>query len=215
VHIFEHPAPAWGLAFHPDGDILTTSPWDDNLASATQAEDADAVGDVIPDQRVVSWDLKTGEQIMNLGTHSAGVRDVVYSPDGDRLAAAAWDGTVTIWNAVTGDRFLSFEAFNHAVFRLAFNPDGSRLATIGGESIKIWDASTGDRLLTFEDHNDLVYGVEYSPDGRYLATASLDGTVRVRALELDELTNLAGNRLTRSWTEEECKNFLHLASCHP
>jgi WD40 repeat protein/DNA-binding SARP family transcriptional activator len=215
VHIFEHPAPAWGLAFHPDGDILTTSPWDDNLASATQAEDADAVGDVTPDQRVVSWDLKTGEQIMNLGTHSAGVRDVVYSPDGDRLAAAAWDGTVTIWNAVTGDRFLSFEAFNHAVFRLAFNPDGSRLATIGGESIKIWDASTGDRLLTFEDHNDLVYGVEYSPDGRYLATASLDGTVRVRALELDELTNLAGNRLTRSWTEEECKNFLHLASCHP
>jgi WD40 repeat protein len=169
---------------------------------------------VIPDERVVSWDLKTGEQIMNLGTHSSGVRDVVYSPEGDRLAAGTWDGTVTIWDVVTGDQLLIFEAFNHTVFRLVFKPDGSQIATTG-ESIKIWDANTGDRMLTFEDHDDLIYDIAYSPDGRYLATTSTDGTLRVRALDLEELIDLAESRLTRGWTEEECISYLHLASCPP
>jgi WD40 repeat protein len=214
VNVIENPAPTWGLAFHPDDGILTTSPWDNNLATLIQSGDGDVEGEITPDERVVSWDLKTGEQIMNLGTHSSGVRDVVYNPEGDRLAAGTWDGTVTIWDVVTGDRLFTFEAFNHAVFRLAFKPDGSQIGTIGGESIKIWDANTGDRLLTLEDHSDLIYDGVYSPDGRYLTTASLDGTVRVRALEMEELVALAESRLTRGWTEEECNRFLHLTSCH-
>jgi WD40 repeat protein len=142
------------------------------------------------------------------------VRDVIYSPEGDRLAAGTWDGTVTIWDTDSGEQLITFEAFNHTVFRLAFNPDGSQIATIG-ESIKIWDVNTGDRLITFEDHNGPIYDVAYSPDGRYLATASMDGTVRIRALELEELIDLAESRLTRGWTEEECISFLHLASCQP
>jgi WD40 repeat protein/serine/threonine protein kinase len=214
VSVMEHPAPAWGLAFHPDSNILTTSPWDNNLDTLNQTGEGDVEGEVIPDQRVVSWNLKTGEQIMNLETHSSEVRDVAYSPEGDRLAAGAWDGTVTIWDAVTGGQLITFEAFNHTVFRLAFKPDGSQIATIG-ESIKIWDTNTGDRLLTLEDHNNVIYDVAYSPDGRNLATASMDGTVRIRALELEELIELAESRLTRGWTEEECIRFLHLVNCHP
>lgn len=60
---------------------------------------------------------------------------------------------------------------------------------------------TGERLLTFDDHNAEIYDVAYSPDGRYLATASLDDTVRVRMLKLEELIALAESRLTRDWTE--------------
>ncbi|MEJ2758297.1 MAG: hypothetical protein P8046_07430, partial [Anaerolineales bacterium] len=115
----------------------------------------------------------------------------------------------------TGEQLLAFEAFNHAVFRLAFRPDGSQIATSGGTSLKIWDAVTGDRLVTFEDHTAEVYDIAYSPDGMYLASVSLDGTVRIRVLELEELIATAQNRLTRTWTEEECKRFLHQEHCPP
>jgi WD40 repeat protein len=215
LNVFEHPAPAWGLAFHPDGNILTTSPWENNLDTLDQIENNAGENEAIPDQRIVSWDLTTGEQIKNFETHSSEVRDLAYSPDGDWLAAGAWDGTVTIWDVVSGEKLINFEAFNHSIFRLAFKPDGSQIATVGGVSIKLWDPKTGDRMLTLEDHDDLIYDVAYSPDGKNLATASMDGTVRIRAMELQDLVDLTKSRLTRSWTDEECIRFLHLENCRP
>lgn len=208
----KHPDSVWGVAFHPDGSILSTSPWNDSIAAQEQTGNEDIGDEILADQRAVSWDFITGEQILNLGPHSAMVRDIGYSPEGDRIAAGTWDGTVTIWDVDTGEELLSFKAFNHTLFRLAFSPEGSQIAT-SGESVKIWNAYTGERLLFFENYNQPVYDIAYSPDGRYLATASTDGTVRIQVLNVDELIDLARDRLTRSWTEEECKQFLHLESC--
>ncbi len=49
----------------------------------------------------------------------------------------------------------------------------------------------------------------FSPDGTRLAYAAADGTVRVLALDIDDLIHLARSRLTRSWTPEECRTYLH------
>ena len=57
-----------------------------------------------------------------------------------------------------------------------------------------------------------VRSVAFSPDGSLLA--SVDGTtVRVWALEIDDLLEMARQNVTRSFTDEECRQYLHLASC--
>ena len=214
VAIIDHPEHVWGLAFHPDGSILSTSPWNDTAVLEASSDIGDSSEEQVPDQRVISWDYISGVQVLNLGPHSQAVRDLDYSSDGDRLAAGSWDGTVTVWNVHDGEQLLTFDASNHTVFRLAFSPDNTQIAT-SGLSVKVWDSATGERLLTFENHTAEVYDLAFSPDGKYLATASLDGTVRIQVLNIDALIELATDRLTRGWTEAECQQFLHLASCPP
>jgi WD40 repeat protein len=69
---------------------------------------------------------------------------------------------------------------------VAFSPDGSRLVT-------------GD----------------FNQDGTPLAYPADDGTIRLLALDIDDLLALARSRLTRSWTEDECRSYLHLDRCPP
>jgi hypothetical protein len=51
-----------------------------------------------------------------------------------------------------------------------------------------------------------------SPDGKTLATGFDDGVVRIYVLDLNDLLALAGERLTRSWTAEECDRY-RIESC--
>ena len=54
--------------------------------------------------------------------------------------------------------------------------------------------------------------VAFSPDGSLLA--SVDGaTVRVWALDIDDLLEIARQNVTRSLTDEECRQYLHVESC--
>ncbi|HLM47936.1 MAG TPA: WD40 repeat domain-containing protein, partial [Myxococcaceae bacterium] len=70
-----HEADVWGLAFSPDGT---------RLASAGH------------DQRVVLWDMATGESRRLLG-HTAGASGVAFLPDGRSLVSIGLDGTVRLW----------------------------------------------------------------------------------------------------------------------
>ncbi|HEX6581142.1 MAG TPA: hypothetical protein VF195_09765, partial [Actinomycetota bacterium] len=51
------------------------------------------------------------------------------------------------------------------------------------------------------------------PDGTKLASVGLDGILRVYVLPMDELVRLARGRVTRGFTERECRQYLHLAAC--
>ena len=46
-----------------------------------------------------------------------------------------------------------------------------------------------------------------------MASVGNDGLVRVWALELDNLISIAERRLTRSFTDEECRQFLKQDGC--
>src|SRR6266545_2807098 len=49
--------------------------------------------------------------------------------------------------------------------------------------------------------------------GQEPATASGDGTVALHLLPIDELRRLARERVTRGFTDDECRQYLHVANC--
>ena len=54
--------------------------------------------------------------------------------------------------------------------------------------------------------------VAFSPDGTTLASTTCGG-VRIWALDIDDLLGIAGENVTRTLTDEECRQYLHLDRC--
>jgi hypothetical protein len=49
--------------------------------------------------------------------------------------------------------------------------------------------------------------------GTRLATGSVDGTIRVYVLPIEELMAISRARLTRGWTAAECARYLRNGKC--
>lgn len=154
--------------------------------------------------------------MFTLAGHNMGLPDIAYSPDGALLATGSGDGTAILWDAATGSKLLTMIGHNSQIQSVAFSPDGNLLAT-GSEdnTAKIWDVATGQEILTLPGSLGGVTGVAFSPSdgGAHLVVSSRDGIARVFLLQIDELLALAQSRVTRPFTIEECKKYLHVEQC--
>jgi WD40 repeat protein len=75
----------------------------------------------------------------------------------------------------------------------------------------VYDSRSGEELLALHGH-DTVDQVAFSPDGSMLATLG-DGLLRIWALDIDDLLEIARGEVTRSLTDEECRQYLHVEVC--
>jgi WD40 repeat protein len=159
------------------------------------------------------FNADTGEHIATLTqVHELEAWGLAFLPDG-RLITASQDGTAKVWDLDTMERMWTFH-HDTQVNDVAVSPDGTRIATaLDDGTARIWDLASGRQLMTLYGHDLPVWRVTFSPDGRLLATASDDGTVALHLLPIDEFLELARTRVTRSLTDDECRQFLHLASC--
>jgi WD40 repeat protein len=151
------------------------------------------------------WDAVTGQELLTMeGKNNrkivpvvGGRQDLVYSPDGTRLAAVEGyrpfegDSEATVWDAATGRRLCTLKGHSGSIATLAFSPDGRRLATDAGmkqdlgHEVTIWDSSAGHELQTlrYSRHYSST-SLAFSPDGTRLYLLgrffSGEGDVEVR-----------------------------------
>ncbi|HET6714470.1 MAG TPA: hypothetical protein VFI59_12270 [Actinomycetota bacterium] len=112
----------------------------------------------------------------------------------------------------TGRLLLTLPSSQDPPKDLAFSPDGSRLAEGDPDgTVRIFDTHSGEEVLVLRGH-DSVDEVAFSPDGSMLATVG-DGILRIWALDIDDLLEIARNNVTRPLTEEECSQYLHVDRC--
>ena len=132
------------------------------------------------------------------------IRDVVFSLDGDRIAAAIDDvvqGNAKVWQLSSGEAKVTLP-HQEPVKAVAFSPDGLSLAT-GTEyeifedaegTARVWDMNNNEQLAFFE-HQSTVNAIAFSPKGTLLATVSEDGKGRIWDLTTKkELVNFRHNK---------------------
>jgi WD40 repeat protein/class 3 adenylate cyclase len=135
---------------------------------------------------------------------------LAFDPAGARLAMGRFDGFVEVFDVESGERLLRFPASEGHVNAVAFSPNGERIATAGDDgTVRLFDADDGNQQLILRGHRFLVSGLSFGADGTRLASASPDGVVRVWALDLDDLIAIAGEQVTRTLTDDECRQYLH------
>src|SRR5205807_6496947 len=90
------------------------------------------------------WDVATGKELLAPLMHGGEVRQLVFTPDGDTLAAASAGVGVKLWNAKTGRLRRTLWQAGDFCACLAVSPDGKTLAT-GHEDdkVRLWDIATG------------------------------------------------------------------------
>lgn len=173
---------------------------------------ATVIGEMGRGWRVTVWDADTLDELHTFDAHTEDVTGLAVGPDG-RLITAAWDGTAKVWDLESGELIVTFGGHDAPVNDVAISPDGTRVATTSHDrTVKLWEAATGRELLTLYG-DDILYGVAFSPDGRLLATVSRDGKVALYLLPIEEFVGVARERVTRSLTEDECRQYLQSREC--
>jgi len=188
----------WGIAYNPDSTLFATG----------------SLWNPLDSENVTIWDVATGEAVRVID-NKEGADELLFSNDGSLLITGGVDGFVRIWEVATGQLLKEIAADNSVIYGASLSPDGTILATAAaGSDVRLWDLQSGERLLTLDGSEEGIALVEFTEDGEQIVTSGgQSGSVRFLVLSVDELINIAESRLTRTLSEEECQEYLHMDSC--
>ena len=115
------------------------------------------------------FDAATGKKHWLISSNSM-LRNAVFSPNGEQIAATTVDGSVHLWNIDARQKLATFEGHDTDAVAVAFSPDGQRLASCSKDgSIKIWDATNQDATPVSMLFGGSVQDIDFSPKERLLA----------------------------------------------
>jgi len=180
------------VTWSQDGKWLVTTSWNDKIRLWLPGSGQEAESPIRP---------PTGADIIR------------WSPAGTLLvvafSSAVQSAHAEVWDIEKNQMRFSIFGDEERFKDIAWSPDGSRLATTRAEKVSVWEAYSGGEIFTLEGNADTVSSIAWSADGKKLASSDKSGTVRLYAIDIDLLLDLANQRAARNLTIEEQQKYLH------
>ena len=238
IYRVEHEWDVLDVAFSPDGEHVVAGGWDgaakimDRTGRVVRVLDEGELNTInavqfSPDGHLVAiaaffgrgepgtgrvriWDWERGDVVRTIRREA---RRVSFDPTGSRIALVSSEGLAEIWDIDTGMRVAELAGRSGGLSALEYSPDGSLVATAGLDgTVRLFDGQTGSQRLVLRGSGCSADDVAFSPDGTTLASTACGG-VRIWALDIDDLLEIAGQNVTRTLTDEECRQYLHIDRC--
>jgi WD40 repeat protein len=173
------------------------------------------------DQRVRIWDRERGVVVTEIAgagfepayaTNAHPHGPILAFDPGGRLIASLENGQVSIWDVESAAPVATLPRQSAEITGVEFSPDGASVATGAGDgTLRLFDIGSETQRLVLHAPG-YVRSLAFSPDGSLLASVD-QTTVRVWALDIDDLLEIARQNVTRSLTDEECRQYLHVEAC--
>ncbi|MCY7334954.1 MAG: hypothetical protein LH613_01875, partial [Chamaesiphon sp.] len=174
-----HQAQVRTVTFSRDGQTLATSSDDGTIRLWNDRG-----------RSLLQWNAQ-GLPLAQLKGKPAPVRDVNFSPDGQRLVSVS-DGIVRLWTR-QGQLLKEFNGQQQSIRSIEFSPNGQRLASSGEDgTIHLWNLQ-GQSLVAWKADPKRIWNVAFSPDGQRLASGGADGIVRLWNLQGQSLGKFEGH----------------------
>jgi hypothetical protein len=100
------------------------------------------------------------------------------------------------------------------ITEVVFSEDGARLATGSQDgTARVWNVTSGDVVFTSPVERSDVDGIAFNADESRVTVIYSNGRIIVNAIALEDVIEIARARLTRGFTDEECRTYLHVSAC--
>lgn len=169
--------------------IYKFSGHNDWLQSARWSPDGTQIATASWDNHVKLWDARTGKELLTFVGHDidppsgfvqrSGVLNLVWSPDGTKIASGGLSGWVRVWYAKTGEELFSFRTNEDISEVMDWSPDGTRIATCAEPNIlQMWNADSGQPIMGGFSNNTTGISLEdWVPGCLSLSWSQLDNRI--------------------------------------
>ncbi|TRY86563.1 hypothetical protein DNTS_018572, partial [Danionella cerebrum] len=117
---------------------------------------------------------------VELRAHSASVRCVCFSADGQTLLSCSDDKSIKLWTLHRQKFLYSLTQHINWVRCARFSPDGRLIVSASDDkTVKLWDKNSREVIHSFCEHGGYVNFVDFHPNGTCIASAGTDSSVRL------------------------------------
>ena len=134
--------------------------------------------------KVVVYDIKTGEQIIEVGNEQDAVLAADISADQQLIALGGPSKMVRLYSTKDGTLVTEMKKHTDWIYAVEFSPDGVLLATAdraGG--LVVWESATGREFYNLRGHTAAVLDVSWRDDSNVLASCGEDTTIKLWEME--------------------------------
>ena len=130
--------------------------------------------------------MKTGEELLTLKGHTAGVNQVAVTRDGQWTVSASEDKTLKVWDLETGHELASLTGHDAGINGVALRSGRKygQLAVSASDdgTLKVWNLKTRQAIARFVGESEFTC-CAIAPSGTHILAGELSGRMHFLGLE--------------------------------